>query len=42
MVKDFQGRDTQLKLLEPNEAKRMSGVILAIDGNNTKNIHICG
>ena len=33
-VKDLKGKQTQLQLLDPHEAKRMLGVFLAIDGSN--------
>ena len=33
-VKDMAGKETQLQLLNPHEAKRMLGVFLAIDGSN--------
>ena len=34
LVKNANGIETQLKLLQPHEAKRMLGVYLAIDGSN--------
>ena len=37
-VKNMQGAATQLKILDPDEAKKMLGVFLAIDGNNTTHI----
>lgn len=33
-VKNMMGNTTQLKILEPNKAKKMRVVFLAIDGNN--------
>ena len=33
-VKDMEGQDTQLEILNPNEAKRMLGVFLTMDGSN--------
>ena len=38
LVKDAVGVETPLKLLAPDEAKRMLGVFLAIDGSNTVQI----
>ena len=35
---DIQGKATQLKTLEPREAKRMLGVFLSADGNNDTHI----
>ena len=37
-VIDMEGRDTQLDILQPHEAKRMLGVFLAIDGSNNVQI----
>ena len=33
-VIDMEGKDTQLDILQPHEAKRMLGVFLAINGSN--------